>query len=108
MCARASLPRAARPPQGVYANLTIELYDILDSKFFRIWGAIYAACTLALWTAVFARTLTLVYHGAIFESPCLEDFDMARAADMDEKKRLQGHKHVPSGVCTPCSGGSGR
>ena len=35
------------------------MYDILDSKFFRIWGAIYAACTLALWTAVFARTLSV-------------------------------------------------
>ena len=40
--------------QGVYANLTIELYDILDSKFFRIWGAIYAACTLALALSVYA------------------------------------------------------
>ncbi|KAI0694001.1 voltage-dependent anion channel [Cerioporus squamosus] len=66
-------------PNGVYANLTIQLYRELDSPFFRVWGAIHSAGTLALWTWVFVRTLTLVRNGAIFESPCLEDFDMGQA-----------------------------
>ncbi|KAI0769776.1 voltage-dependent anion channel [Trametes elegans] len=67
-------------PNGVYATLTIQLYWTLDSGFFRVWGAIYALATLILWSVVFVRTLTLVHNGAIFESPCLEDFNMSRAA----------------------------
>ena len=86
----------------MYANLTIQLYRTLDSQFFRVWGAIYSAATLALWTAVFVRTLMLIQHGAIFESPCLEDFDMARAADVEKK-----NQDAESGARTPCSG-SGR
>ncbi|KAI9068273.1 hypothetical protein FKP32DRAFT_173940 [Trametes sanguinea] len=66
-------------PNGVYANLTIQLYRTLDSPFFRVWGAIYSVATLILWAMVFTRTLSLVHNGAIFESPCLEDFDMSRA-----------------------------
>ncbi len=55
--------------QGVYANLTIQLYRTIDSPFFRVWGAIYALGTLLLWTMVLVRTLTLVRNGAIFYSP---------------------------------------
>ncbi|CDO69364.1 hypothetical protein BN946_scf184961.g6 [Trametes cinnabarina] len=66
-------------PNGVYANLTIQLYRTVDSPFFRVWGTIYSIATLILWTLVFLRTLSLVRNGAIFESPCLEDFDLSRA-----------------------------
>ena len=82
----------------MYANLTIQLYRTLDSQFFRIWGAIYSAATLALWTAVFVRTLTLVNGGYIFESPCLEDYNMARAAELEKKNR---EADATSG--SPCS-----
>lgn len=64
--------------QGVYANLTIELYRILDINSLRVWGAIYSGITLALWTVVFLRTLTLLRSSVIFESPCIEEIDMAR------------------------------
>ena len=61
----------------MYANLTIQLYQEFDSTFFRVWGAIYAAGTILLWTWVFVRTLTMVHNGAIFESPDLDDPDIA-------------------------------
>lgn len=70
--------------QGVYANLTIQLYRELDINSLRVWGAIYALVTLALWSVVFVRTLMLLRNGAIFESPCLEEIDMARG----NQKRL--------------------
>ncbi|KAH8083777.1 voltage-dependent anion channel [Cristinia sonorae] len=66
-------------PNGVYANLTISLYNTFGSHFFRIWGCITAAAVLALWTGVFVRTLTFVRNGSIFEAPCLEEMDMARS-----------------------------
>ncbi|KAF9820333.1 hypothetical protein IEO21_01547 [Rhodonia placenta] len=65
-------------PNGVYADLTISLYSALDSKFFRVWGAIYGAATIALWLVVFMQTLPLVWSGVIFNSPDLEKIDGAR------------------------------
>ncbi|TFK44681.1 voltage-dependent anion channel [Crucibulum laeve] len=44
-------------PNGVYANLTIQLSDVFDSKFFRIYGSIYAICTLLLWVYMVIRSL---------------------------------------------------
>lgn len=62
----------------MYADLTISLYSALDSKFFRVWGAIYGAATIALWLVVFMQTLPLVWSGVIFNSPDLEKIDGAR------------------------------
>ncbi|KAI9445675.1 voltage-dependent anion channel [Lactarius psammicola] len=59
-------------PNGVYANLTIALAQVLDSPFFRIWGAIYAVMTLLLWIVVFCRTVVLVPNGRIFDAPGLQ------------------------------------
>ncbi|KAI0374185.1 hypothetical protein BV20DRAFT_1049578 [Pilatotrama ljubarskyi] len=87
-------------PNGVYANLTIQLYRTIDSSFFRVWGAIYSIATLILWTMVFVRTLTLVRNGAIFVSPCLEDFDMTRGT----QKRQVDVKLPTRG--TSCNGSS--
>ncbi|TBU49463.1 voltage-dependent anion channel-domain-containing protein [Dichomitus squalens] len=53
-------------PNGVYANLTIQLYRVTDSTFFRVWGAIYA--------------LTTLVFGAMFRTPCLDDVDIHAAA----------------------------
>ncbi|KAI0305693.1 voltage-dependent anion channel [Multifurca ochricompacta] len=66
-------------PNGVYANLTINLYRVLDVPFFRVWGAVYSVFTILLWTAVFCRTISLVRHGKIFEAPCLEVEEISEA-----------------------------
>ncbi|KAI0630203.1 voltage-dependent anion channel [Trametes polyzona] len=73
-------------PNGVYANLTIQLYRTVDSSFFRVWGAIYSIATALLWAFVFVRTLMLVPSGAIFVSPCLENIDMARREGTEKKQ----------------------
>lgn len=55
-------------PNGVYANLTIALGRAFDgARFFRVWGAVYACFTLALWACVFARTLVALRAGTLFE-----------------------------------------
>ena len=65
-------------PQAVYGNLTVALSLTFNSRFFRIFGAIYSVTTLILWTGVFIRTVGLVRNAQIFEAPCLEDIDMTR------------------------------
>ncbi|ETW81336.1 C4-dicarboxylate transporter [Heterobasidion irregulare TC 32-1] len=42
-------------PNGVHANLTITLYRVLDVRFFRVWGAVYAVLTFAVWSIVFGQ-----------------------------------------------------
>nr|VWP00258.1 GATA type zinc finger protein Asd4 [Ganoderma boninense] len=75
-------------PNGVYANLTIQLYRVTDGAFFRVWGAIYAGVTLIVWTWAFVRTCTLVYNGAMFRAPCLDDVDIhASVLEKDAKTR---------------------
>ncbi|KAK7472540.1 Plasma membrane sulfite pump involved in sulfite metabolism [Stygiomarasmius scandens] len=63
-------------PNGVYANLTINLAGTFDSSFFRILGSTYAVATLVLWTFVAIRTVILAHRRTIFEAPCLEDVDL--------------------------------
>jgi len=81
-------------PNGVYANLTIQLFNTLDSPFFRIFGCITAGATLVLWTGVFIRTLMFVRNGAIFEAPCLEEIDMARSEKRREDVPSNGSGHA--------------
>jgi tellurite resistance protein TehA-like permease len=60
-------------PNGVYALCSIELGQVLDSKFFRIFGAIYAIVTLILWIGLMGKTIAAVWTGQVFEAQCLED-----------------------------------
>ena len=68
-------------PNGVYANLTLQLAATLGSSgsgsdeqglgVLKVWGAVYAAATFALWLFAMWRTLPSVWDGSIFEAPCL-------------------------------------
>jgi len=67
-------------PNGVYANLTIQLAGTIDSRVLRIWGSIYACFTLLLWVFAMARTLPSVWDGSLFQSPCLEEAELLEQA----------------------------
>jgi tellurite resistance protein TehA-like permease len=69
-------------PNGVYANLTILLYQVLHAGFFRVWGAIYAVFTLLLYIFVFYKTATLVPSGRIFDAPSLQRPDATATTAM--------------------------
>ncbi|EJF65271.1 hypothetical protein DICSQDRAFT_79277 [Dichomitus squalens LYAD-421 SS1] len=81
-------------PNGVYANLTIQLYRVTDWTFFRVWGAIYALATLILWAWVFVRTCVLVYSGAMFHAPCLDDVDIHATAMGKGTKTEHAHSSI--------------
>jgi len=76
-------------PNGVLANLTIQLAQTLDSSFFRIFGALYATVTLILWTCVATRTAMLVWNASIFEAPCLEGIFVDKSPPPKESGRVQ-------------------
>ena len=57
--------------QGVYANLTIQLGNALDSRFFRVWGLIYFCFTFIIWIIAVCRTIPGIWTGDVFQAPCL-------------------------------------
>ncbi|KIK67442.1 hypothetical protein GYMLUDRAFT_37564 [Collybiopsis luxurians FD-317 M1] len=79
-------------PNGVYANITINLGTTLDSRFFRVWGAIYAVFTLLLWCFVAAKTVQLAYNRTIFEAPCLQETNLGQTQNplLVEQKNSNG------------------
>ncbi len=89
--------------QGVYANLTIQLYRELDIHCLRVWGAIYSAVTLALWAVVSFRTVVMLRDGSIFESPCIEEIDMARSVSKHVTEGAGGGE-APVSKCCSCTG----
>ncbi|KAF8658254.1 hypothetical protein AX16_002030 [Volvariella volvacea WC 439] len=48
-------------PNGVYANLTIYLATAFDSRFFRVYGAMYSVITLLIWLFVAVKTPIWLY-----------------------------------------------
>lgn len=58
-----------------------------------MWGAIYAPATLLLWCLVFTRTLTMLRHGRIFDSPCIEEVDMGKKNRKDLTEELTYRHH---------------
>ncbi|KAH9057394.1 voltage-dependent anion channel [Lactarius vividus] len=78
-------------PNGVYANLTIALAQVLDVAFFRVWGAVYAGVTLLLWIVVFSRTVVGIRNGRMFDAPCLQEAEAASS----ETVRIEQDRAVP-------------
>ncbi|EJC97931.1 uncharacterized protein FOMMEDRAFT_129830 [Fomitiporia mediterranea MF3/22] len=58
-------------PNGVYANLTIQLSNTLDSHILRVWGSIYAVWTLLLWLFAVLNTMRTLKNGSIYEELCV-------------------------------------
>ncbi|THH06516.1 hypothetical protein EW145_g4035 [Phellinidium pouzarii] len=95
-------------PNGVYANLTIQLGDSIDSRILRVWGAIYAVFTFCLWLFAMYRTLPSIWDGSIFEAPCLTKPEQAELMGEDPVQESI-HSIPPSPVRRVCrlSAGAG-
>lgn len=65
--------------------------------------------TLLLWSLVFLRTLVELRNGQIFESPCIEEIDMARkstkqmseAPSMSQNQDVYSQPDTPNGSMSP-------
>jgi tellurite resistance protein TehA-like permease len=58
-------------PLGVFALATFELQAVTGLSFFAFIGLLLAVQLAAVWTLVFSRTLAGVWHGELFQAPCL-------------------------------------
>ncbi|MDG9923161.1 MULTISPECIES: TDT family transporter [unclassified Pseudomonas] len=58
-------------PLGVFTLATFELERLTELRFFALVGLILAVQLAAVWLLVLQRTLRGVWHGELFEAPCL-------------------------------------
>jgi C4-dicarboxylate transporter/malic acid transport protein len=58
-------------PLGVFTLATFELGRLTELRFFALVGLILAVQLAAVWLLVLQRTLRGVWHGELFEAPCL-------------------------------------
>jgi len=58
-------------PLGVFALATLELLRLTELSFFALVGLVLAVQVAAVWLLVLQRTLRGVWHGELFQAPCL-------------------------------------
>lgn len=56
-------------PNGVFAALSLQLATVLDSAFFRAFGAVWACVVFAMWLFMFGRSVVAMYDGSMFRPP---------------------------------------
>ncbi|KAF7330296.1 Sulfite efflux pump SSU1 [Mycena venus] len=62
-------------PNGVFALLTVELGEILDSPTLNYLGAIFSMSVFLLWLFVLTKTIPAIWNTSIFHCPCAFDLD---------------------------------
>ncbi|KDQ57617.1 hypothetical protein JAAARDRAFT_130281, partial [Jaapia argillacea MUCL 33604] len=60
-------------PNGVFAMLSVKLATVLDSGFFRVFGAFWSTVVFVIWVVVTVQTIPAVIDGTIFSAPYLSD-----------------------------------
>lgn len=58
-------------PLGVFALATLELLRLTGLSFFALVGLVLSVQLAAIWLLVLQRTLRGVWHGELFQAPCL-------------------------------------
>lgn len=58
-------------PLGVFALATFELLRLTELSFFALVGLLLSVQLAAIWLLVLQRTLRGMWHGELFQAPCL-------------------------------------
>ena len=54
-------------PNGTFASLSVQLSTVLNSSFFRAFGALWTCIVLVLWAGMFMRSIPALIDGSIFK-----------------------------------------
>lgn len=74
-------------PNGTFALLSVQLAKVLDSGFFRAFGAAWSCIVFLLWLVVFIRSIPSFIDGSMFKAPYVIDGPPVRAIpDFDAEK----------------------
>ncbi|THH02100.1 hypothetical protein EW026_g720 [Hermanssonia centrifuga] len=87
-------------PNGVFALLSVQIGNVLDSRFYKGFGAAWSIIVFILWTGLFIRSIPAFIDGTIFLSP------VPRAPHKSRKKKSPRHStdtdqisHGPEILC---------
>ena len=83
-------------PNGTFALLSVQLSKVLDSGFFRAFGAAWSCVVFTLWVSVFLRSIPSFIDGSMFKAPYVVDAPKP-ASPFDLEKSQRGI----SGDATP-------
>ena len=81
-------------PNGTFALLSVQLSKVLDSPFFRAFGAAWSCVVFSLWVAIFIRSIPSFIDGSMFKAPYVIDgpaiptFDIEREAKQQSSSTL--------------------
>jgi tellurite resistance protein TehA-like permease len=84
-------------PNGTFALLSVQLAKVLDSGFFRAFGAAWSVIVFTLWVTVFIRSIPSFIDGSMFKAPYVIDPPEKPASSIDLEKT------GPSGTTTPAN-----
>ncbi|EMD37557.1 hypothetical protein CERSUDRAFT_114196 [Gelatoporia subvermispora B] len=85
-------------PNGVYSLLCVELGKILESPFFRAFGAVWSSVTFLLWLVVFTRSIPSFIDGSMFKAPYVPDFPPSEQEETILDITRHGGSRTPSTV----------
>ncbi|KAJ3558021.1 hypothetical protein NM688_g1159 [Phlebia brevispora] len=84
-------------PNGVFALLSVQLGNVLDSRFYRGFGAAWSIIVFIMWTGLFIRSIPAFIDGTMFlpVSPHLPTHKKHRRDRADEKHADEKHTLPP-------------
>ncbi|KIJ67707.1 hypothetical protein HYDPIDRAFT_83372 [Hydnomerulius pinastri MD-312] len=92
-------------PNGVYALLSVQLGNVLDSPFFRVFGALWSCVVFLLWLTISIRSIPAIIDRSIFMAPCLAAAP-AMPATSDVEKGGQSTPCMSKTALSECSAGA--
>lgn len=77
-------------PNGTFALLSVELSKVLDSPFFRAFGAAWSCVVFTLWVLIFLRSIPSFIDGSMFKAPYVIDGPRSIPTfDVEKEQRQQ-------------------
>ncbi|KIP11622.1 hypothetical protein PHLGIDRAFT_515202 [Phlebiopsis gigantea 11061_1 CR5-6] len=76
-------------PNGTFALLSVQLSKVLDSPFFRAFGAAWSCIVFSLWVAVFIRSIPSFIDGSMFKAPYVIDGPAIPTFDIERNEAKQ-------------------
>jgi len=73
-------------PHGTFAILSVQLAKVLDSPFFRGFGAVWSVVVLLLWIWMFVRSIPAFIDGSLFKAPYVPDAPIQNSSLGDTEK----------------------
>ena len=88
-------------PNGTFALLSVQLSKVLDSGFFRAFGAAWSCVVFLLWLCVFVRSIPSFIDGSMFKAPYVIDGPTAKEIPTFDIEKSTEKSVVESGTRTP-------